>query len=188
MHQWRSDVTTGLSGRVVEIGFGSGLNLEHYPTEVTTVLAVEPSAVARRLSAARVPVNGVAVEHVGLDGQSIPLEDATCDGALSTFTLCTIPDPDAALSEVYRVLRPGAALHLLEHGLSPDPPVARWQHRLDPIQRRLFDGCHLTRDAPALVRRAGFRLDRCDQAYARGPRPWSWFTLGVATKPAEPGD
>ena len=91
----------------------------------------------------------VPVEHVGLDGQEIPLDDASCDAALFTFTLCTVPDPAQALREVQRVLRPGGAVHFLEHGLSPDPAVAKWQHRLEPLQRRLADGCHLTRDSSA---------------------------------------
>lgn len=183
MDEWRAKVVDGLHGRVVEIGFGSGLNVKHYPPEIDVVLAVEPAVVARRLSKRRVAAGSVAVEHVGIDGQSLPLENATCDAALSTFTLCTVPDPDVALAEIFRVLRPGGRFHFLEHGLSPDPGVATWQRRLDPLQRRLADGCHLTRDAAALVARAGFQLESCDQAYARGPKPWSYFTLGLAAKP-----
>lgn len=186
LHRWRAEVTTGLAGRVVEIGFGSGLNVAHYPPAVTEVLAVEPAAVARRLAAARIAAADTPVTHVGLDGQQIPLEDDSCDAGLSTFTLCTVPDPGQALAELRRVLRPGARLHYLEHGRSPDPPVAAWQRRLDPWQRRLADGCHLTRDATGMVRAAGFCIERDDQRYARGPRPWSWFTLGVAVNPAGP--
>ena len=124
------------------------------------------------------------VEHIGLDGQAIPIDDASCDAALSTFTLCTVPDPAKVLSELRRVLRPGGRFHFLEHGLSPDASVARWQHRLDPWQRRLADGCHLTRDASKLVSDAGFLPERSEQRYAKGPKPWSWFTLGVAANPA----
>ena len=123
------------------------------------------------------------VEHVGLDGQQIPLDDASCDAALCTFTLCTVPDPELALSELRRVLRPGGTIHFLEHGLSPDAPVARWQRRLEPVQRRLVDGCHLTRDSPTLVEQAGFVVELNEQRYMRGPKPWSWVTLGVGTKP-----
>lgn len=176
-------MTDGLSGRVVEIGFGSGLNVEHYPPQVEVVLAVEPAALARRLASRRVAAGLVRVEHVGLDGQSIPLEDASCDCALSTFTLCTVPDPAKVLSELRRVLKPGGRFHFLEHGISPDPAVAKWQHRLDPLQRRLADGCHLTRDVKTLVNEAGFLVERVDQRYARGPKPWSWFTLGVGAAP-----
>jgi ubiquinone/menaquinone biosynthesis C-methylase UbiE len=180
---FRAQTTEGLSGRVVEIGFGSGLNVPHYPSDVELVFAVEPAAVARRLSEKRTAVSRAPVEHIGLDGQSIPLEDESCDAALCTFTLCTVPDPAQALAEVRRVLRPGGTFHFLEHGLSPDAGVARWQYRIDPVQRRLFDGCHLSRDAIALVEAAGFDVTRRDQRYVRGPKPWSYITVGVAAVP-----
>jgi SAM-dependent methyltransferase len=180
---WRAKVTEGLEGRVVEIGFGSGLNLAHYPATVDVVLAVEPAAVARRLAARRVASSRVAVEHVGLDGQSIPLPDAGSDAALSTFTLCSIPDVHRALLELRRVIRPGGRFHFLEHGLAPDPGVVLWQRRLEPLQRRLADGCHLTRDIPAIIADAGFVIEHVEQRYAKGPRPWSWFTVGAALNP-----
>jgi SAM-dependent methyltransferase len=150
------------------------------------VYAVEPAALAKKLAAKRVAGSGVRLEHVGLDGQSIPLGDATCDAALSTFTLCTVPSPERVLAELRRVLVPGARFHFLEHGIAPDEGVARWQWRLDPWQQRFADGCHLTRDAATLVSDAGFELERCEQRYAKGPKPWSWFTLGVARNPADP--
>jgi ubiquinone/menaquinone biosynthesis C-methylase UbiE len=182
LRRWRTTVTEGLAGRVVEIGFGSGLNLEFYPPDVELVLAVEPAAVARKLADRRASRSGVKVEHIGLDGQTIPLDDDSCDGGLSTFTLCTIPDPHLALAELRRVMRPGARFHFLEHGLAPDPAVASWQRRLEPWQRRLAGGCHLTREPAVLVREAGFTIDRVEQRYAKGPKPWSWFSAGVATK------
>ena len=181
--KWRVRTAEGLSGRVVEIGFGSGLNLPHYPPEVETVLAVEPATVARRLAERRISEATMRVEHVGLDGQALPLDDASCDAALCTFTLCTVPDPAQALAELLRVLKPGGTVHFLEHGLSPDPGVARWQHRIEPFQRRVADGCHLTRDASSLVESAGFVMQRNEQRYVDGPKPWSWVTLGVAAKP-----
>lgn len=180
LHEWRVQVAAGLFGTVVEIGFGSGLNLAAYPDEVETVLAVEPAEVARRLAEARIAAGNLTVEHVGLDGQQIPLDDNSCDGALSTFTLCTIPDVETALAELRRVVRPGGRLHFLEHGLSPDARVATWQRRIEPIQRRLADGCHLTRLPADLVRAAGFELEQVSSRYAKGPKPWSWFTEGVA--------
>jgi ubiquinone/menaquinone biosynthesis C-methylase UbiE len=183
LDRWRAQATAGLSGRVLEVGFGSGLNLAHYPADVDVVLAVEPAALARRLAERRISATGVTVQHVGLDGQQIPLDEASCDGALFTFTLCTVPDPAQALAEVRRVLRPGGRVHFLEHGLSPDPGVAKWQHRFEPIQIRLADGCHLTRDASSLVEEARFVMEHNEQSYLRGPKPWSWLTLGVAAKP-----
>ncbi len=182
--KWRARTTEGLVGRVVEIGFGSGLNVPHYPPAVDTVLAVEPAPVARRRAEHRIRSSQVRIEHVGLDGQALPLDDASCDGALCTFTLCTVPDPAQALSELRRVLKPNGTVHFLEHGLSPDPGVAKWQHRIQPFERRLADGCHLTRDATTLVEQAGFVMERNEQRYVKGPKPWCWLTLGVAAKPA----
>lgn len=182
LRRWREQVTKGLSGRVVEIGFGSGLNLPALPPEVTRVYAVEPATTARRIAERRIAAADVEVDHVGLHGESIPLGDASCDGALSTFTLCTIPDVAAALAEVRRVLRPGGRFHFLEHGLSPDRAVARWQRRLEPMQRRVADGCHLTREPAELVRAAGFEIERVESRYATGPKPWTWLTEGAAVK------
>ena len=181
--KYRARTAEGLSGRVVEIGFGSGLNLPHYPPEVQDVLAVEPAHVARQRAERRIRAAAARVEHVGLDGQKLPLEDASCDAALCTFTLCTVPDPSLALGELLRVLKPAGTVHFLEHGLSPDAGVAKWQHRFEPVQRRLADGCHLTRDPSALVEQAGFVMQRNEQRYVQGPKPWCWLTLGVAAKP-----
>jgi ubiquinone/menaquinone biosynthesis C-methylase UbiE len=183
LRRWREQVTAGLSGTVVEIGFGSGLNVPAYPAEVSLVYAVEPAATARRLARKRIAASPVRVEHVGLRGESIPLDDDSCDGALSTFTLCTIPDVERALAEVRRVLRPGGRFHFLEHGLSPDASIARWQHRMEPLQKRLADGCHLTRDPATLVRSAGFEIERVESRYASGPKPWTWLTEGAAVTP-----
>jgi SAM-dependent methyltransferase len=182
----RRDVCDGLSGRVLEIGFGSGLNLSVYPTSVASVAAVEPSDLGWELSAGRRSRSAVPVARVGLDGQRLEAEDATYDAALSTFTLCTIPDVKAALAEVRRVLRPGGALHVLEHGLAPDPKVAAWQRRLDGLQGRVAAGCHLTRDATGLVEEAGFTVERLDRAYLPGPgvgKPWTFVSLAVARRP-----
>jgi ubiquinone/menaquinone biosynthesis C-methylase UbiE len=183
LRRWRAEVTAGLSGRVLEIGFGSGLNVDYYPSSIERVLAVEPSATAFRIAGKRIRRTAVAIERVGLDGQSIPLPDDSCDNALCTFALCTIPDPDAALAEVRRVLRPGGRFHFLEHGLAPDPGVETWQRRFEPLQRRLADGCHLTRNPVSLVQSAGFVIEDVAQQYGNGPKPWSWFTRGVAVNP-----
>lgn len=182
MTTWRARVVAGLRGRVVEIGFGSGLNVDLYPPDVEVVLAVDPSSVAKALARKRVDASPVSVHDVGTDAAALPMEDETCDAALSTFSLCTVPDPDDVVNEVYRVLRPGGTFHFLEHGIAPDQRVAAWQRRLDGLQRRLVDGCRLTRDPVAIVARAGFHLERCDQRYATGPRPWSYFTAGVGVK------
>jgi ubiquinone/menaquinone biosynthesis C-methylase UbiE len=183
----RRRAVDGLSGDVVEIGFGSGLNVPLYPSEVSTVFAVEPSMVARDISRGRVETSPARVEFVGLDGAKIPLDDATVDAALSTFTLCTIPDVVGALDEVRRVLRPGGTFHFLEHGLCPDPAVARKQHRYNGLQQRLAGGCHLDRPIDALVREAGFDITDLAHDQMPGPKfmlPWGYLYEGVATKPA----
>jgi ubiquinone/menaquinone biosynthesis C-methylase UbiE len=180
LRRWRAEVTSGL----VEIGFGSGLNVEHYPPEVEMVMAVEPAKLARRLAAKRAGAGTVPVRHIGLDGQAIPLPGSSCDAALSTFTLCTVTDPDKVLAELRRVLRGEGRFHFLEHGIAPEASVAKWQRRFEPWQRRLADGCHLTRDPLALVGQAGFTVERYEQGYAAGPKPWSYFTMGVAVNRA----
>jgi len=183
MAKFRRRTTDGLSGRVVEVGFGSGLNVEQYPAEVTEVLAIEPNETARHRAAARCDASPARIDVVGLDGASLPIEDDSCDGALSTFTLCTIPDVDAALGELRRVLRPGGRLHVLEHGRSPEPSVQRWQRRFEPLQRRLAGGCHLTRDPVELLERAGFEIESVEHRDVTGPKPWTWFTIARATNP-----
>jgi SAM-dependent methyltransferase len=165
-----------LAGRLIELGFGSGLNLRWLPPAVTSVAAVGPSDVAWRLSERRRARMGVPVERRGVDGQGLDEPDASYDSALSTFTLCSISDPARALAEVRRVLRPGGVLCVLEHGLSPDDRVARWQRRLDPVQRRVAGGCHLSRDIPALVTHAGFEITMLRAEPLPGPavsRPWT---------------
>jgi ubiquinone/menaquinone biosynthesis C-methylase UbiE len=183
----RRRVTEGLHGDVLEVGFGAGLNLPHLPTAVRRVLAVDPDLVGRRLGAQRLAASRVPVDFVGLDGQALALPDASADAALVTFSLCTIPDAARALGEVLRVLRPGGRLHLLEHGLAPDAEVQRWQRRLEPLQRRLAGGCHLTRPVDALVEGAGFRFERLERFYASqlGPRPFVALSLGVAARAAD---
>jgi len=182
----RAQACTGLTGRVVELGFGSGHNVPHYPDTVTEVAAVEPSDVAWRLAGSRLRTSPVPVQWVGLDGQALPLPDASCDAALSTFALCTIPDVAAALHEVRRVLVPGGRLHVLEHGLAPDDDarVQRTQRRLEPLQRRLAGGCHLTRRIDDLLVGAGFELEVLHRSYEAGtPRFLGALYLGVARAP-----
>ena len=177
----RSRVCGRLGGHVVEVGFGSGLNVPFYPSAITRVAAVEPADVAWDLAAPRIRASTVPVERAALDAQALPFPEGTFDAALSTWTMCTIPDAGAALRELRRVLKPAGALHFVEHGLAPDPPVRRWQYRLDPLQQRLFGGCHLTRPVADLVRGAGFEIADLDVYYEPGsPRILGATTLGTA--------
>lgn len=180
----RRRVCEGLAGDVVEIGFGSGLSVPFLPDAVARVAAVEPSDLGWTLAGQRMRAAAVAVERVGLDGASLPLADDSYDAALSCWTLCTIHDVAGALSEVRRVLKPGGALHFVEHGLAPDEQVQRWQRRLDPLQQRFVGGCHLTRPIVELLTTAGFTVSEIDVFYEQGaPRVFGAASLGIARVP-----
>jgi SAM-dependent methyltransferase len=182
MERWRRRALEGLEGTVIEIGSGSGLNLALYPDAVDRVYAVEPSEVARRLAERAPRRASLEVTQVALEDDHIDLPHGSCDAGVSTFVLCTVPDPARTLREVSRVLRVGGSFHFLEHGRSPDVPVRRWQERFDPLQQRLAGGCHLTRDVRQMVTDAGLRVEHIETGYARGPKPWTWFSVGSARR------
>ena len=183
----RREVASGLSGEVVEIGFGSGLNVPHYPAAVSKVLAVGRPLRGRAATGGlrsgwrrhRSPWNSPASTV-----RSFPSSQGGFDAALSTFTLCTIPDVGRALAEVRRVLRPGGRFYFLERGLSPDPRVARWQQRLTPVQRRLCGGCHFNRQVGTLVTTAGFEVsDLRNFHLAKVPKVVGYMYQGSAVVP-----
>jgi SAM-dependent methyltransferase len=180
----RARTAAGLQGDVIELGFGSGLNMPYYPPEVAGVWIVEPSAVALKLARSRIAASGVPVHEGALDGARLDFADQTFDAALSTMTLCTIPDVGAALAELRRVLKPGALFQFAEHGLAPDEKVARFQQRFDPWQMRFAGGCHLARDMRGLIAAAGFEIEGLQTRFIKGPKPWSYMYLGRARNPA----
>lgn len=178
----RSRVCADLEGEVLEIGFGTGHNLPYLPGGVTRLLAVEPAGRSVGLAADRIRSAAVPVEVVGLDGQRLPLGDASVDAVLCTWSLCTIPDPVAAVREAARVLRPGGSFHFVEHGLAPDEGVRRWQHRLNGLQRRIGGGCNLDRDIAGIVEAGGLRITTLDRYYGVGePKPYAAMYEGAAT-------
>ena len=179
---WREMVCEGLRGTIVEVGFGSGLNVPYYPTKLEHVYVVEPSDLAMKLAARRVRSARVPIERVGEDAHAMSLADECCDMALSSFTLCSVEDPDFVLRQVWRVLRPGGQYHFLEHGRAPGFALAHLQCALDPLQRRLAGGCHLTRRPLELVRDVGFELLWSEEGPTSGPRAWTYLSAGVAVK------
>lgn len=177
----RAQIVPQAEGRVLEIGIGSGLNLSFYdPTKVSVIVGVDPSAAMQKLAQQRAAEISIPVEMIALELGQIQATDASFDSIVCTFTLCTIPDAGAALQEMRRVLKPGGKLLFSEHGLAPDLPVVRWQHRLTPLWKPFSGGCHLNRDIPALIRAGGFSIGQLDNSYLKGPRPMTWVFRGWA--------
>ena len=169
-------------GSVLEIGVGPGVNFTHYdPARVTNVYALEPNPGMLRRAEEQQRQAEVKIEFLDLPGERIPLADASVDTVVSTFTLCTIPGVVEAIQGVRRVLKPGGKLIFFEHGLSPDPTVQRWQKRSEPLFRWAFEGCHVTRDIPALIGKGGFDIDQIDAGYISPfPKSGSYCWWGVA--------
>ncbi len=181
MNPLRAEVLAPAAGDVVEIGFGTGLNLRHYPASVRRVFAVDPMNALERRVTERIAASAFPVErhHLRADGR-LPFDAARFDCAAMTWTLCTIPDPVAALRELRRVLKPGAPLLFIEHGRSDDPRVARFQERWNPIQNVIGAGCNVNRKIDALIREAGFEFEKLDRFKADGPRFLAEMYRGVA--------
>lgn len=183
LRPYRREVVSRAHGTMLEIGFGSGLNLPLLPAAVERVLAVDPSETARKIGSARIAAASCRIDFIGVDAERIDAETSSADCALSTFTLCTIPDAAAALQEVRRILKPGGTLLFVEHGRAPDPGTRRWQDRLNGLQRFVCGGCNLNRDIPALLRGAGFELQELHEGYVPDmPRPHAYLYRGVATR------
>jgi ubiquinone/menaquinone biosynthesis C-methylase UbiE len=179
----RARVCAGLRGEVVEVGFGTGLNARYYPHEVTKILAIEPSSVCMRIAEPRIAKSLIPVESAGLNGERLDLETEKFDAVLSTWTLCTIPNLTAALGEIRRVLKPDGVLHFVEHGHAPDLKVQRCQRRIEPLNKRLAGGCHLTRPISELIEHAGFEIEQLNTYYFVGePKPFGYTFEGRAVK------
>jgi ubiquinone/menaquinone biosynthesis C-methylase UbiE len=183
LHELRDRTLAPARGRILEIGFGTGRNLHHYPPTVKRIEAIDPDLDLDRLSMPRIARAAIEVDFHHLDAAHLPFEEARFDTVVSTFTLCSIPDVVHALGEIRRVLKPGGQFLFLEHGRAPDSAVARWQDRLNPAWMPLAGGCHLNRPMRALVEEAGLVLGPLQNYYLkRAPRFVGYMTEGVATR------
>jgi len=181
----RSKIVPLATGEVLEIGIGTGLNLQFYdPDQVSSIVGVDPAAQMQTLGRQRAAAISIPVDMVAVDVQGIHAETARFDTVVMTFTLCSIDDPLPALREMVRVLKPGGRLLFCEHGLAPDPAVERWQHRLTPLWKPFAGGCHLNRNIPALIEAGGFEIDELRQEYLPGPRPMTYVYSGWASAAA----
>jgi ubiquinone/menaquinone biosynthesis C-methylase UbiE len=179
--KYRREVLAKASGRVLEVGVGSGLNFPLYGQQVEIAIGIDPSTRLLAIAHRRATAAGVHAELLRGSATAIPLADNTVDTVVMTWTLCSIPDPLTALREMRRVLKPGGKLLFVEHGRSPEPRVERWQHRLTPVWRRIAGGCHLDRKMDDLIRSAGFDLSELRSEYAQGPRTMAYMYEGCAT-------
>lgn len=180
MTRLRERYVSKARGRVLEIGIGSGLNLPHYGPEVESVTGVDPAAELTVKAQQRAAAIAATVEVLGVSGERLPCESASFDTVVCTWTLCSIPDPVAAVAEMRRALRPGGKLLFVEHGRSDEPGVARWQARIEPLWKKIAGGCHLTRQADVLLREGGFAIREQQAGYEKGPKIAAYMVHGIA--------
>ena len=183
LHDLRERTLSQSDGRILELGFGTGLNLRHYPAGVQHIVAVDPSPGMAALAARRMAGSGVDVEHHQITAEELPFDSASFDSVTCTLTLCSIPRVDAALREVHRVLKPGGQFLFLEHGRHPDARVSHWQDRLNPWWGHVFGGCHINRDISQLVKLSGLSLAALEHpTLDTAPRTVGYCYLGRAVR------
>ena len=181
----RRTTLAGVRGHTLEIGFGTGLKLPHYPDSLNQLTTIDINPGMGRLAERRVQESQIEVQHRILSGESLPMDDATFDSVVSTWTLCSIPDVKRALGEIHGVLKSEGRFVVVEHGLGDESRVKRWQRRLTPIQKIFADGCHLDRDIEGIVTSAGFRIVEIEKFYLKKvPKIGGYLYRGIAVKQA----
>ena len=180
----RSRLVPAAEGRVLEVGFGAGPNLGFYdPDKVTRLFALEPSEGMRRKAAKALEASPLDIEVLDLPGEEIPLDDHCVDTIVLTYTACTIPDVSAAMAQMRRVLKPGGTLLFSEHGRAPDPGVAKWQDRIEPVWKRIAGGCHLTRKPDEILTQSGFEIGDMTAEYLPKSPKFAAFNYSGWAKP-----
>lgn len=179
----RKALLEGVEGDVLEIGFGTGLNLPHYPPAVRKLTAIDKNPGMAAKAGQRISDSGIEVEHLVLNGETLPMADGSYDCVVSGWTLCSIRDVGQALREIHRVLKPAGRFFFAEHGRSPDTNVQKWQNRLNPLQKLVADGCNLNRDIKGLIEGHGFTITKLREFYMdKIPKPHGYMYQGVASK------
>ena len=182
LKKYRQQLLADVSGEILEIGFGTGLNLPHYPDNVTKITTIDPNAGMQRLARSRIAASNISVDHKVLNGESLPMADDSFDSVVCTWTLCSIPQVDKAIAEVHRLLKPGGKFFFIEHGLSHEPKIQAWQNRLTPVQKAIADGCHLNRQIKHIVQQK-FNDVTVEQFYApKLPKAIGYMYRGIAVK------
>jgi ubiquinone/menaquinone biosynthesis C-methylase UbiE len=180
--KYRQDVLANVQGEVLEIGFGTGLNLSYYPEDIHKIIAIDANPGVNALAQKRIQASSITVEHRVLNGENLPMADKTFDSVVSTWTLCSIANVEQALKEIYRVLKPGGRFFFVEHGQSNEPQIQVWQNRLTPLQKIIADGCHLNRNIRQLVENQ-FNTVKLEEFYAdQTPKVSGYLYKGIATK------
>lgn len=182
MTKLRSRYVAQAEGKVLEIGIGSGLNLSHYSSKVESITGVDPAEELTAKARTRADAITPPVEVIGVSGESLPVESESFDSVVCTWTLCSIPNAEAAVSEMYRALKPGGKLIFVEHGRSDDPSIVKWQQRFEPMWKVIGGGCHLTRRADDLVAGGGFKIESFESGYEPGPKIAAFMMHGLATR------
>ncbi len=182
LREYRQKLLEDVSGEILEIGFGTGLNLPHYPDGVTKITTIDPNPGMQKIARSRIAAFNITVDYQVLNGESLPMADASFDSVVCTWTLCSIPQVDKAIAEINRLLKPGGKFFFIEHGLSKDSSIQTWQNRLTPIQKVIADGCHLNRNIKQIVEQK-FHNVTLEQFYApKLPKVIGYMYQGVAWK------